>query len=156
MAANTKRRKLKTKRGIDRIVKSVHQAPRKRRASTRKTTAAQKLSAKKGRIRRKARATAKDVHFDKVRSKHLAKRKSKKKSKKSKHKFLSALGAIGHVVKKVAGKITGSSGKHIPSPNFVEHGSKSVGKTSSQLHKAQADRVSARASKTLSKRLATA
>ncbi len=153
MAANTKRRKLKTKRGIDRIVKSVHQAPRKRRASTRKTTAAQKLSAKKGRIRRKARATAKDVHFDKVRSKHLAKRKSKKKSK---HKFLSALGAIGHVVKKVAGKITGSSGKHIPSPNFVEHGSKSIGKTSAQLHKAQADRVSARASKTLSKRLATA
>jgi hypothetical protein len=95
------KRRYNTKRGINRQIKSITQKPRKRHKARRHTTAAERLEAKKYRIRKKKRLTSKDIKLDKLRSRFLKDRRDKKAGKSKKRHALrgavlgTAISALG-------------------------------------------------------------
>jgi hypothetical protein len=89
---------------VNRRVKSVTASPLKRKKPRRKNSAAVKLRARLKQAHRKRRMHGSDIKFDKIRGKHLA----RKRSKKTKHSLsATVLGrAIRNGVKKVEGAIS--------------------------------------------------
>ncbi len=91
--SNTTRtkRKLKTKRGIDRRIPHIKHPPKRRALRHKRTTGKQKIAAKQYRLRRKKRLTPLDKKIDKARAKHLQEiKKTKTAQAKSPTKPISA------------------------------------------------------------------
>jgi hypothetical protein len=91
--SNTTRakRKLKTKRGIDRRIPHIKHPPKRRALRHKRTTGKQKIAAKQYRLRRKNRLTPLDKKIDKARAKHLREiKKTKTAQSKSPTKPISA------------------------------------------------------------------